>query len=154
MKNPPEGWSRITPALFYADAAKAIDWLCDAFGFEVQLKVEGSKGEIVHSELVFGGGMIMVGQAGRRPKCATPKALDGQNTQSLMIFVDDVDAYCKHARSKGATIVGEPEVHDYGEEWWSDRSCEALDCEGHRWWIVQRMRSPKAPPPKHAKHDT
>ena len=59
----------------YADAGTAIDWLCKAFGFEVRLRVDGEKpGEVVHSELVLGDGVIMVGPVGRRPACATPKA--------------------------------------------------------------------------------
>ena len=36
MKNPPEGWPRISSSLFYDDAATAIDWLVRTFGFEVQ----------------------------------------------------------------------------------------------------------------------
>ena len=51
MKKPPEGWPRISSAVFYDDAGKAIDWLCRAFGFEVQLKIEGEGGRIEHSEL-------------------------------------------------------------------------------------------------------
>ena len=35
MKPPPSGWPRISNAIHYEDAAAAIDWLCDAFGFEV-----------------------------------------------------------------------------------------------------------------------
>ena len=27
MENPPDGWPRIAPAVFYDDAAAAIDWL-------------------------------------------------------------------------------------------------------------------------------
>ena len=65
MKKPPEGWPRITAAVFYDDAAKAIDWLCAAFGFEVRLKVEGEGGRIEHSELTFGEGVIMVENRGR-----------------------------------------------------------------------------------------
>ena len=36
----------------------------------------------------------------------------------------------------------EPAIHDYGEDYWSDRSYGALDLEGHVWWITQRLRSP------------
>ncbi|MGH7150567.1 MAG: VOC family protein, partial [Planctomycetota bacterium] len=67
MKEPPSDWPRISSALFYEDAAKAIDWLCRAFGFEVRLKIEGDGGRIEHSELVLGGGLIMVGTAGGSP---------------------------------------------------------------------------------------
>jgi uncharacterized glyoxalase superfamily protein PhnB len=63
-------------------------------------------------------------------------------TQTLMIFVDDADAHCEHARARGARIVEEPATHDYGKEYWADRSYGALDPEGHLWWITQRLREP------------
>src|SRR5688572_76561 len=47
----PMGWPRISGAVFYDEPARAIDWLCAAFGFEVRLKVEGEGGRIEHSEL-------------------------------------------------------------------------------------------------------
>ena len=141
MKQTPEGWPRISSALYYDDAAKAIDWLCDAFGFEVRLKVEGEGGRIEHSELEYGDGLIMVGQTGRadRPSCRSPRTLDGANTQALCICVDDAEAHCARARAAGARITQEPEVHDYGAEYWADRTYEAEDPEGHRWWFMQRL---------------
>ena len=51
MNPPPPGWPRLSSCLYYEDAATAIDWLCDAFGFEVRLRVEDDAGRIVHSEL-------------------------------------------------------------------------------------------------------
>ena len=138
--------ARISSALFYEDADKAIDWLCQAFGFEVRLKVEGEGGRIEHSELVFGDGLIMVGSTGetsKRPRafCKSPRSLGGGNTQSLCVQVDDADAHCAHARAAGAQIGQEPETHDYGAEYWADRSYEAIDIEGHHWWFVQRVRT-------------
>src|SRR3712207_1041133 len=120
MKTPPAGWPRISSALFYDDASKAIDWLCQAFGFEVRLKVEGEGGRIEHSELEFGEGLIMVGSAGGRSDrpgllpCKSPRALGGANTQSLCVCVDDVDAHCARARAAGAQILDEPADQDYG----------------------------------------
>jgi uncharacterized glyoxalase superfamily protein PhnB len=64
MKPTPQGWPRISSAVFYDDAAAAIPWLCRVFGFEVRLKVEGENGRIEHSELAFGDGLVMVGTAG------------------------------------------------------------------------------------------
>ena len=60
MKAPPSGWPRIASAVYYEDAAAAIDWLCRAFGFEVRVKIEGEGGSIKHSELTYGDGLIMV----------------------------------------------------------------------------------------------
>ena len=150
MMKLPEGWPRISSALFYDDAARAIDWLCHTFGFEVRLKVEGEGGRIEHSELVFGEGLIMVGSAGgksaRNPPlpCKSPRSLGGVCTQALAVFVDDVDAHCERARAAGAKIVEEPATSDYGEDYWSDRTYRAEDLEGHQWWFMQRMREPKS----------
>ena len=60
MKPPPKDWPRMCSGVYCKNAAQMIDWLCDAFGFEVRLKVEGDGGRIEHSELTYGDGMIMV----------------------------------------------------------------------------------------------
>jgi uncharacterized glyoxalase superfamily protein PhnB len=146
MKPTPAGWPRVSSSLYYRDAAAMIDWLCDAFGFEVRLKVEGEGGRIEHSELTFGpDGLVMVGQerTGDTRRFETnmisPLTASG-NTQGLMLYVDDVDAHCAQARSKGARIVAEPQVHDYGDDYWADKSYGCIDPEGHLWWVSQRLR--------------
>ena len=147
MKNTPPGWPRISTALYYENAGKAIDWLCRAFGFQLQLKVEGDGGQVEHSELVYGGGLIMVGDIGGKaekfPYRRSPSQVGGANTQNMMVYVDDVEAHCKQAREAGAKIVSEPTTTDYGEEYWTDRSYECEDIGGHHWWFQQRLRDPK-----------
>jgi uncharacterized glyoxalase superfamily protein PhnB len=150
MMNTPQGWPRISSAIFYDDAAAAIDWLCRAFGFEVRLKVEGDNGRIEHSELVFGDGVVMVGSSADgtskvpfKAHFTSPKSLSGANTQSMMVYVDDADAHCVRAKAAGARIFMEPALHDYGEDHWADRSYGAVDPEGHHWWFTQRIRNPK-----------
>jgi uncharacterized glyoxalase superfamily protein PhnB len=141
MNPPPKGWPRISSGLVYDDPKAAIAWLCKAFGFEVQLKVEGDGGTIEHSELTYGGGLIMVG--GPKPKfpsLQSPRASAGHNTQSLMVYVDDVKAHCEQARAAGARITDEPSTHDYGEEYWADLSYGCEDVGGHLWWFTQRLR--------------
>ncbi len=130
MKNPPKGWPRISSAVFYDDAAAAIDWLTRAFGLAVQERVEDEQGRIVHSQLVLDGGLIMVGQTGLQPDRAyqqSPQAVGGANTQSLCVYVDDADAHCERARAAGAAITIEPATQDYGEGYWVDRSYGARD---------------------------
>ena len=146
MNTPPEGWPRLSSAVFYADASKAIDWLVATFDFVVRLKVE-MEGTIVHSELTYGEGgpiaVIMVASLSGRPgreHCVSPASAGGANTQSLMLYVDDVDAHCAKARAAGATIASEPKISDYGPEYWVDKSYEAVDLEGHHWWFCQRLR--------------
>src|SRR5437763_11758334 len=113
MKPTPKGWPRLSAAIFYDDAAGAIDWLCRAFGFEVRLKVEGDGGRIEHSELTYGDGLVMVAEASRREKFAyprSPREVGGGNTQNLMVYVDDVEAHCERARAAGAKITAEPKT--------------------------------------------
>lgn len=147
MKPPPNGWPRLSSSVFYDDANTAIDWLCEAFGFEVRLKVEGEGGRIEHSELTFGpDGLIMVGSTSARAEkdgavyARSPKSLDGAVTQSLFGYVDDVEAHCEQARAAGAKILKGPLTADYGEDYWADRTYLAEDLEGHRWWFAQRLR--------------
>jgi uncharacterized glyoxalase superfamily protein PhnB len=144
MKNPPSGWPRISTGIYYDDPKCAIDWLVNAFGFSVRLKVEDDDGRIVHSEITFDTGLIMVGDAEKATEKngavrASPKSLGGANTQQMCICVDDVDAHCAHARAAGAKITREPVTNDYGADYWIDRSYEAEDPEGHRWFFMQRM---------------
>lgn len=148
MMKPPEDWPRISSAVFYEDAAQAIDWLCRAFGFNVRLRIDGEGGRIEHSELTFGEGLIMVGSATRRDRpersfCMSPRSLGGANTQSLCVYVDDVAAHCERARAAGAKIVQEPQINDYGEEYGAHHTYEAEDLEGHHWWFMRRVRGPK-----------
>jgi len=149
MKPSPPDWPRLTSAIFYRDAAAAIDWLCQAFGFAVRIRVEGAGGRIEHSELSYGEGVVMVAQEGAardarawKRHLRSPLGADGVNTQSLMLYVDDAQAHCAQARAHGARIVVEPAVQDYGADHWSDLSYAALDPEGHLWWVAQRLRDP------------
>jgi uncharacterized glyoxalase superfamily protein PhnB len=148
MKPPPQGWPRLSAAVFYEDASKAIDWLCRAYGFEVALRVDEPGGRVAHSQLVLGGGEGLVMVSDLNPKAGrpgdglrtSPRAIGGKVTQSLMAYVDDADNHCARARAAGAVIAVPPTTTDYGAAYWADRSYEAVDPEGHRWWFVQRVR--------------
>jgi uncharacterized glyoxalase superfamily protein PhnB len=149
MNPTPPGWPRITAGVYYDDAETAIDWLCNAFGFMVRIKVAGPDGRIVHSELEYGDGLVMVGQTGKaedgkaawQESQVSPASIELRNTQSLCVHVDDADAHCERARAAGALILREPETTDYGENYWTDRSYGARDPEGHMWWFMQRLKT-------------
>jgi uncharacterized glyoxalase superfamily protein PhnB len=142
LRPTPPGWPRISNSAFYEDPRAAIEFLCRAFGFEVRMLVEGEAGEIVHSELTFGDGLLIVnGIKPTNAHHASPKSVGMHNTQQMCIFVDDVDAHSAHAKSMGAIVTTEPKTSDYGDDYWTDRSYEACDPEGHRWWFMQRLRT-------------
>jgi uncharacterized glyoxalase superfamily protein PhnB len=146
MKPTPKGWPRLSASVFYDDPRAAIDWLCKAFDFEKRMVVEGDDGTIVHSELMYGEGMVMVSGTAQTTKrddysamYASPKSLGSKLTSAFCFFVDDCDAHHKHAVENGAKIVREPTTSDYGDDYWTDRSYGALDPEGHLWWFMQRL---------------
>ncbi len=153
MKPTPPSWPRMSSSVHYRDPAAAIDWLCSAFGFELRLKVEDDAGQVVHSELCFGEGLVMVGGTGRsdagkeasQSRECSPLDVGGGHTQAICTFVDDVDAHHAVARAKGARIVREPTTSDYGDDYWVDRSYGCLDPEGHLWWFIERVRTGPKP---------
>lgn len=148
---PPLGWPRIASAVFYDDAAAAIDWLVRAFGFEMRMRVDDEEGRVLHSQLGFGTGVVMVGQAalpGGDPHTrarTSPRSAGGANTQSLVVCVDDVDAHHARAVEAGADVLVPPATQDYGPQFWADRTYLARDPEGHQWWFLQRVREAPAP---------
>ena len=120
----------IIPGLQYRDAAAAIDWLCDAFGFERHAVYSEDDGTIAHAQLKFGNGMIMLGTArGTNGEIAVvqPAEIEGAVTQSPYVIVQDVDAHHARAKEAGASIVTAPEDQPYG------RLYVCRDLEGHLW---------------------
>jgi uncharacterized glyoxalase superfamily protein PhnB len=65
---------------------------------------------------------------------ATPAEL-GFGTQSLTVFVEDVEGHCARAKAGGATIVEEPHETMYGEFQYA-----ALDLDGHHWLFSRHAR--------------
>jgi len=125
------GGPRIIPVLKYRNAAAAVDWLCDAFGFEQHIVVPGDEGTIAHAQLLLGNSMIMLGSGGGDSpfdRLQAPPGKDAPVTQSAYIVVDDVDAHYAQAKEAGAEIVLDIQDEDYGGRGYSCR-----DPEGYLW---------------------
>ncbi len=134
MSYVPKDWTPTASAIFYDDPRAAIAWLDEAFGFTPRIIVDGPNGEVMHSELVCGEALIQVATAGGMAGSVSPRAVKGGYTQSLYVFVPDVDAHHERAKAAGAEIVQEPVTQHYG-----DRVYGCLDCEGHPWYFGQRV---------------
>ena len=124
--------STIMPALRYRNAAAAIDWLCQVFGFERHAVYSNPDGTIGHAELTLGGGMIMLGsekndEYGRGFK--SPSEL-GVETRGAYIVVKDADAVYARAQAAGAAVVRPLKNTDYGS-----REFSVKDPEGHSWSV-------------------
>ncbi len=106
------------PALSYRDPKAALDWLADAFGFELTMAIDGPDGDATqgHYEMGYEGrGRIMVG-AEWNEWMRSPASVDGHTTASVHVDVArDIDAHCERARAAGATIVAEPSDQFYGD---------------------------------------
>ena len=114
----------------YRDAAAAIDFLCQAFGFRRHLVVPGAEGRIDHAQLTLGNAMVMLSSivdSPYGPLVRQPEAAGGV-TQSPYIIVADADAHYERARAAGAKILLELVDQDYG-----GRGYTCADPEGHVW---------------------
>lgn len=122
----------VIPCLRYRNAPTAIDWLCDAFGFQRQAVYQ--EGEIVvHAQLVFGNGMLMLSsvQPGAwGSNMIQPDEVGGMETQSACVIVNDADAHYARAKAAGAQILIDIADQDYG-----GRGYGCRDIEGHIWWF-------------------
>jgi uncharacterized glyoxalase superfamily protein PhnB len=117
----------VIPSIRYADARAAIDFLCEAFGFERNLVVDGERHGIAHAQLTIGPGMIMLGSEPTDED--DPHRLRAETGPSwIYVVLDEVDEHFQRAKSAGAEVVLEPRDEDYG-----GRGYTVRDPEGNLW---------------------
>ena len=118
----------VFPSLRYRDARKAIDFLVEAFGFEVKMVVDGEEGSVAHAELAYGDGAVMLGTE-------SDDSYGSHAGQGWMyVVIEDADAHYTRAKAAGAKIHTEPTDQPNG-----DRRYDAEDLEGHDWFFAQRL---------------
>jgi uncharacterized glyoxalase superfamily protein PhnB len=123
----------ILPHVVYQDLAQAIAWLNRAFGFEEYYRY----GDPPAGGQIFAGKTVIQVQQARRLQKSP--ALLGYGTQSLTIFVDDVDGHHARAKAAGAKILEEPHETEYGEYQYA-----AEDLDGHH-WLFSRHATDRSP---------
>jgi len=121
----------ILPHLTYQDVAAAIAWLAGAFGFVEHYRY-GEPDRPGGAQMHLGDAWIMLKRA--RPGSASP-AQAGCDTQSLTVFVEDVDAHWERAKRAGAKIVEDLHETEYGELQYG-----VVDLEGHHWLFSRHAR--------------
>ncbi len=124
--------STVIPGLYYRNAKAMIEWLCETFGFEKQLVIAGSDNVVMHSQLTFGHGMIMVGSfhSGTPGSGIVkhPDEIGGAEAQTLSLLVSDCTELYAKAKAAGAKILSELEKKEFGGE-----AFTCSDPEGHIW---------------------
>ena len=121
----------LLPHIAYPSVADAIVWLVRVFGFTEHYRYGGDGGDVRGAQLHLGNVYVMLHSEPGQP---TPAQL-GYGTQSLTVFVDDVDAHFAKAKSEGAKIVEDLHETEYGE-----RQYGAEDLAGHHWLFSRHAR--------------
>jgi uncharacterized glyoxalase superfamily protein PhnB len=111
--------STVIPELVYPDVQKAVEWLCDVFGFTLRIGMGSHR-----AQLNVGDGAVVI----MEPR-------DGSGSRGdVMVRVEDVNRHSERARQRGARIVREPADYPYGE-----RQYNVEDFAGHTWTFSESI---------------
>jgi uncharacterized glyoxalase superfamily protein PhnB len=121
----------ILPHVTYKDLPRALEWLTRTFGFVEHYRWGDP---VSGAQLRHGHAWLMI-NAIKSPLQITPAEL-GYGTQSLTIFVEDVENHYAHTRTAGANIVEELHETVYGELQYGVR-----DLEGHLWLFSRHAQN-------------
>ena len=136
MASPTSHRPAFIPSLAYKDNRAALKWLETAFGFEPSEILTDGQGNIVHAEMTYDGGVVMIGTEWA-DWTRSPASLGGKNTQRVHVRIErGIDEHCARARQAGAKIVMQPADQFYGA-----RTYTAADLEGHYWTFSQPVRN-------------
>jgi uncharacterized glyoxalase superfamily protein PhnB len=109
----------VIPELVYPDVEKAVEWLCEVFGFTLRIGMGSHR-----AQLNVGDGAVVIME---------PRGGSGSRGD-VMVRVEDVNRHCERARQRGARIVREPADYPYGE-----RQYNVEDFAGHVWTFSQSI---------------
>jgi uncharacterized glyoxalase superfamily protein PhnB len=112
----------VIPELAYPNILEASDWLCDAFGFTVRLRIANHR-----VQLNVGDGAIVL-----TTRAASDRPVE--LAHAVMVRVDDVDRHHEHAKARGARVLRPPVDYPYGE-----RQYSVADPGGHAWTFSQSI---------------
>lgn len=122
--------STIIPCLSYRDADSMISWLGAHLGFEAKAVHYNEEGKVIHAEIAFGGGMLMLGSTGVGQLDALLAQPSQGPTQSIYVYSDNVDAIHDRVVAAGVEILFALKDQEYG-----GRDFTFRDPEGHIWSV-------------------
>ena len=103
----------VIPVLVYPSPAEAADWLEQAFGFTIRLRIGDHR-----IQMRAGEGCFTIAEGSVKPN----------HSCTVQVRVQDAKAHCERARRAGASILSEVKDQAYGE-----RQYNAEDFHGHKW---------------------
>ena len=132
----PDGYHTVTASLTVKDSVAAIDFYQKAFAAREIMRMSGPDGKIMHAEIQIGDSRVMLADERPGMGCVSPVSL-GHATDSLYVYVPDVDAAFKRAVAAGAKVV-----MPVTDMFWGDRFGAVDDPSGHRWGLATHVEDP------------
>lgn len=116
----PREYKTINVMLIVNDAHKALKFYNNAFGAEVNMKLEDPSGKIIHAEMKIEDTIIILAEG----------ESTGESGIILQIYTGDAEALFESAVMAGAT-----EVYPIEEQFYGDRAGRVKDPFGFQWII-------------------
>lgn len=133
LKSIPEGYEGATPYLCCKDAAEVLEFYKKAFAAKEVMRLTMPDGKVGHAEVQIAGGKIMLSDEFPDWGCLSPATLGG-SPNSVLIYVEDVDAFAERAIAAGAKVL-----MPVSDQFYGDRSCKLQDPSGHAWLFASRI---------------
>jgi len=122
----------VIPLRVYDDMEAAQQFLVEVFGFKRGQLIRDPRGRPFHAEVSTGDSVIWIHRVDPEHGLVSARSLPAQ-PGGLVVFVEDVDAHYRHAKSAGAKIDSPPTDQPYGQ-----REYSARDPEGNLWYFATR----------------
>lgn len=129
MKNRSVPAEAVLPHIVYKDLPAAIAWLASTFGLVEHYRYGDP---LSGAQMHLGDAWMMVKAA--KPGYRSPSEL-AYGTQSLTVFVPDVEAHFARTKAAGARIVEDLHETIYGELQYG-----VEDLDGHHWLFSRHAR--------------
>ncbi|MDC0715991.1 VOC family protein [Nannocystis bainbridge] len=129
---------RLIPTLVVADAGAALDFYVKAFGAEEILRLHGPGGRVEHAEFSLFGGVVYLGS--EWPSLGFRPPTPGHTAATVVLNVEDVDAFAARAVAAGATLE-----RPVADEFYGDRVARLRDPFGHAWAAHARVEEVALP---------
>jgi len=119
----------VLPHVVYQNVVDAIEWLTRTFGFRECYRYGDP---VSGAQMQIGKAWIMLKRA--RDGSASPAQL-GYGTQSLTVFLEDLEAHFERTKAEGARILEDLHETVYGELQYA-----VEDLDGHHWLFSRHAR--------------
>ena len=130
----PEGYTTLTPFLVCSPATEAIRFYEEVFGASLVSRMEGPNDTVMHAELDLGDGRLQLSDPNEQYGLVVPDRSGDLVSDSICIYVPDVDAVFAKAVERGATVREKPDTFVTG-----DRFASIYDPFGHRWAVMTKV---------------